>query len=139
MKFLLAILILVTIWTHGHANGDDQGPPGPAGPPGPQGPPGIDGIDGVDATGGGAGTTSTNTLITQYNSEGTASAMAAGQCQFDWTYDLQGCIPAATYDSNTAVGFHVAKRYKKVLFNGGINYEEGGEYSASGAINWKFK
>jgi len=26
-----------------------------------------------------------------------------------------------------------------MLFNGGINYEEGGEYSVGGAVNWKFK
>lgn len=78
-------------------------------------------------------------LITEYKSEGVPSAMAAGQCQFDWTYDLQGCVPVATYDGNAAIGYHMAKRYKKVLFNGGINYEEGGKYSAAGAVNWKFK
>lgn len=83
-------------------------------------------------------TTSTTTLITSYNTEGTASAMAAGQCQFDWTYELQGCVGGATYDGNDAVAFQLGKRYKKVLLNGGINYESG-EYSAAGAINWKFK
>ena len=138
MRFLFTILILVTIWTHGHANGDHTGPPGPAGPPGPQGPPGADGTDGIDA-GGGAGTTSTETiLVTEYNSEGTASAMAAGQCQFDWTHDLQGCVGGATFDGNDALAFQLGKRYKKVLINGGISYEAG-EYGAAGAINWKFK
>jgi len=131
MKFLFTVLILVIIWTHGHADGGKQGPPGP------QGPPGVDGVDGIDAMGG-ASTTGT-TLITSYKSEGVSSAMAAGQCQFDWTHDLQGCVPVATYDGNAAIGYHMAKRYKKVLINGGINYEEGGEYSAAGAVNWKFK
>lgn len=81
----------------------------------------------------------TNTaLILSSDHEGVASAIAAGQCQFDWTHDMQGCLAGGTYDGNDAVSFQLGQRYKKVLINGGINYESG-EYSAGIAVNWKFK
>ena len=134
MKLLTTILLLIAT-NLVFASGDNQGPPGPAGPPGPQGPPGIDGID---ATGGGAGTTSTETpLVLSSDNAGVASAIAAGQCQFDWTHSWQGCAAFGTFDSNSAAAFGLGKRYDEILFNGTVSIEEG-ELGIGASANWKF-
>lgn len=82
-------------------------------------------------------TTTTTTLITSVENEGVASAIAAGQCQFDWTYSWQGCAAVGSYDGNSAAAFGLGKRYKKVLFNGTVSLEEG-EVGVGASVNWKF-
>lgn len=83
-------------------------------------------------------TTSTETvLITEYKSEGVASAIAAGQCQFDWTHSWQGCAAVGFYDDNSAAAFGLGKRYDEILFNGTVSIEEG-ELGVGASMNWKF-
>lgn len=78
------------------------------------------------------------TNITQSDTEGVASAIAAGQCQFDWTYSWQGCAAVGAYDGNSAAAFGVGKRYNEVLFNGTVSVEDGGEVGVGASVNWKF-
>lgn len=78
------------------------------------------------------------TNIVRSDTEGVASAIAAGQCQFDWTYSWQGCAAVGTYDGNGAAAFGIGKRYNSVLFNGTVSIEEGGELGAGASVNWKF-
>ncbi len=77
------------------------------------------------------------TNIIQSDTEGIASAIAAGQCQFDWTHSLQACAAFGTYDSNQAVVFGMAQRADNVLFNATVGVESG-EVSLGIAANWKF-
>ena len=115
MKFLLTALILTIIWTHGHASGNYD-PPAP--------PPVVTTIN-------------TTTLVTSTDTTGVASAIAAGQCQFDWTHSWQGCAALGNFDSNSAAAFGLGKRYNKVLFNGTVSLEEG-EVGVGASVNWKF-
>jgi len=57
MRILFTILILVTIWTHGHANGGHHD-----GEDGKDGKDGIDGVDGIDGTNGVVGLNGVNGL-----------------------------------------------------------------------------
>ena len=117
MKFLLTILILVIIWTQAHAY---YLPPAP--PPDPP----------VVAT-----TTTETVLVTSLDSTGVASAIAAGQCQFDWTHSWQGCAALGAFDGNGAAAFGLGKRYDETLFNGTVSIEEG-ELGVGASVNWKF-
>ena len=117
MKLLTTILLLITT-SLVLASGDDYDPPEP--------PPPV------------VTTTNTETvLITEYKSEGVASAIAAGQCQFDWTHSWQGCAAFGTFDGNDAAAFGIGKRYDEILFNGTVSIEEG-ELGIGASANWKF-
>jgi len=83
-------------------------------------------------------TTTTTTLVTEYKSEGVASAIAVGQCQFDWTHSWQGCAAVGSYDGSGAAAFGLGKRYDDVLLNGAVSIEEG-ELGIGASVNWKFK
>jgi hypothetical protein len=69
---------------------------------------------------------------------GIASAMALGQCQYDYTHSLQGCVGLGFNDGTQAISFGLAKRSDEVLISGGLALEESGNVSAAAAINWKF-
>jgi len=120
MKFLIIIFLLIPFGLV-FANGNHTTTPPPPSPPP------------VVTT-----TTATTTLITSYEAAGVASAIAAGQCQFDWTHSWQGCAAVGTYDGNGAAAFGIGKRYNEVLFNGTVSIEEG-EIGLGGSVNWKFK
>ena len=79
------------------------------------------------------------TNITNENSTGVASALALGQCQFDYTYSIQGCSGLGFHDGNSAISFGMAKRVDEVLLSGGLAYEDGGDISGAVGISWKFK
>ena len=79
----------------------------------------------------------TTTTIHSFDSTGVASAIAAGQCQFDWTHSWQGCAALGAYDGNSAAAFGLGKRYSGVLFNGTVSVEEG-ELGVGASVNWKF-
>ena len=81
--------------------------------------------------------TTTTTLITSSEAAGVASAIAAGQCQFDWTHSWQGCAAFGTFDGNGAAAFGLGKRYDEILFNGTVSIEEG-ELGIGASANWKF-
>ncbi len=77
------------------------------------------------------------THIVQSDTEGVASAIAAGQCQFDWTHSWQGCAAVGSYDGNSAAAFGLGKRYNEVLLNGTVSIEDG-EIGVGASVNWKF-
>ena len=113
MKLLTTILLLITT-SLVLADGDYYDPPEP---------PVI--------------TTTETPLILSSDNEGVASAIAAGQCQFDWTHSWQGCAAFGTFDGNDAAAFGIGKRYDEILFNGTISIEEG-ELGIGASANWKF-
>ena len=153
MKILFTILILVTIWTHGHASGDHEGSPGP---PGPQGEPGIDGIDGIDGVDGIngidglAGIAGTNGLnLTEVNnyldeqgywtnseiSEMFAASSAMSGLDFDSTTNkLQLGLSIGGYGSDTDMAVGIAKSWDSdktgdVLFSFKTNVLQSGKDS----------
>lgn len=77
------------------------------------------------------------TIIQTTDQTGVASAIAAGQCQFDWTHSWQGCAALGMFDGNSAAAFGLGKRYDEFLFNGTVSIEEG-EIGVGASINWKF-
>lgn len=82
-------------------------------------------------------TTTTTTTVISSDNEGVASAIAAGQCQFDWTHSWQGCVAVGSFDSNSAAAFGLGKRYDEILFNGTVSLESG-ELGIGASANWKF-
>lgn len=113
MKYLIVLLVLfsTSVFAHGgHGNHD---------------------VD-VDITN---VTEITNTA----DSKGVASALALGQCQYDYVPVLQGCGALGFHDGVSAVAFGLAKQVDTVLLSGGLAIEEDGDTSGSVAINFKFK
>jgi len=84
--------------------------------------------------------TITPETIINPNTDGIASALALGQCNFDYSHFLQGCIAVGFHDGTQAGAVALGKKLgDDMLINGGIAFEEGGEMSGGAAINFKFK
>ena len=77
----------------------------------------------------------TNTIISNINSQGIASAMI--ECHFDYSKALQACVGIASFDSNDAIGASLAQRVGDTLISGKIT-SEAGEQGISGSISWHF-
>ena len=126
MKLYLIVFLALALFTvHQQLNASGSYDPPP--PPPPPEPPVVT-----------TTTTTTPTLNVNPDNAGVASAIASGNCQFDWTYSYQGCAAVGSYDGNGAAAFGLGKRYKEVLFNGTVSIEEG-ELGVGAAVNWKFK
>jgi len=113
MKFLLFILILVTIWTQAKA-GDPH--------------------HGVTTT------VETNTTINTTVVEGQAAIAALAACQHDYSIYMQGSVPFGHINGVNAGGFCFAsKKVNNTYWNVGGAVEEGGATAYNGAWNFKFK
>ncbi len=71
------------------------------------------------------------------DASGVATGIATGQCSFDWSPQLQGCVAYGTFGSSEAYVFGVGMRVNKLLLNGVISYEDG-DFGAGAAANWRF-
>jgi len=78
------------------------------------------------------------TQTTQQESNGVATAIAAGQHQFDAsTFTWQGSIATGSYDNSTAFSFALAKRFKASLISGSVA-NEGGKIGYGMSLGFKF-
>ena len=82
----------------------------------------------------------TTTIQTNTTTEGMASALALGQCQYDYSHFMQGCVSIGHHDGTQAGAFGLGTKLgDNMLISGGVAIEEGGDVSGAGAINFKFK
>lgn len=121
MKFLLTILILTIIWTHGHANGEDSTPVGP--PP-------------VITT-----TTINNTTIINDNSASSAAiAGAMGMHYFSRsTKNWQGSVSGACWElsEHCALSVALAKRKDNFLWAMSVTGNDH-DQMIGGSFGWTF-
>jgi hypothetical protein len=82
--------------------------------------------------------TNVYTTVTK-EATGVSSALALGQCQYDYTHSLQGCVGMGFNDGTQAIAFGLAKRSDEVLISGGLALEESGNVSGAAALSFKFK
>jgi hypothetical protein len=82
--------------------------------------------------------TNVYTTVTK-EATGVASALALGQCQYDYTHSLQGCVGFGSNSGTQAIAFGLAKRTDEVLISGGLALEESGNVSGAAALSFKFK
>ena len=78
------------------------------------------------------------TIINNYDSEGTALAIAKAQHNFDWsTGKWQGSVGLGSFDNTDAISFGMGKRVGQTLLNGSIG-RENGKYGYGIGVNWRF-
>lgn len=85
------------------------------------------------------GGTTIQTITTIEENKGVATAIATGQCHFDYSYALQGCASIGSYDGDQAFAIGLGKRANDLLFTGTLSIESGGLFSGGASVNIKFK
>lgn len=82
-------------------------------------------------------TITTSTIVQEKS--GVATAIATGQCQFDWSHALQGCAAIGSWEGEQAFAIGLGKRAGDMLFTGTLAIESGGLFAGGAGVNIKFK